>query len=138
MAEPSNGRAAAGGGPDGVQVGPSYTLEDSRASPDTHVLVIQGEVDVAAAGTVRAAFDRGLSDAAVRRVVVDLAETTFIDSTMLKELLRAAAAMQERDGAVVVAAIDGQPRRLLDLTGTASLFTFAATRDDALRRAAPG
>ena len=72
------------------------------------------------------------------RVVVDLTEVTFIDSTMLKEMLRAAAALQARDGAVVVAGVEGQPRRLLDLTGTSPLFTFAATRADALRRAAPG
>ena len=139
MIDPANGRAAAaGGGPEGVRSAPSYTLEDSRADADTHVLVLEGEIDIAAGDAIRAAFDRGLGDAGVLRIVVDLTEVTFIDSTMLKEMLRAAAALQVRDGAVVVAGIDGQPRRLLDLTGTAPLFTFAATRADALRHAAPG
>jgi anti-sigma B factor antagonist len=138
MIEPANGRAAAGGGPQGVRSAPSYTLEDSRADAGTHVLVLEGEIDIAAGDGIRAAFDRGLADAGVLRIVVDLTEVTFIDSTMLKEMLRAAAELQSRDGAVVVAGVEGQPRRLLDLTRTASLFTFAATRADALRRAAPG
>ena len=66
--------------------------------------------------------------------MIDLAGTTFIDSAVLKELLRARAELAARDVRLVLAAIPRPVRRLLDLTRTAELFEEAPDAAAAIRR----
>ena len=67
-----------------------------------------------------------------RGVVLDLSGATFVDSSMLKELLRASAELARYETRLVLAGIPPAVRRLLDLTRTAELFTLADDRDAAL------
>ena len=84
---------------------------------------------MAATSAVRARVD----DAAGRRgLVLDLAGATFIDSSMLRELLRAGAELGRYETRLVLAAVPPPVRRVLDLTRTAELFTLADDRDAAL------
>ena len=98
-----------------------------RASPppaeDVVVLVFTGELDLA----VHARF-AGL-------VVADLEGSEFMDSTMLRELLRAHTSLQEVGSTLVVAGPQPPVRRLLELTGTDEMLTLADTRDAALASA---
>jgi anti-anti-sigma factor len=68
-----------------------------------------------------------------RGLVLDLSEVTFVDSSMLKELLRAATELDRYETRLVLAGVPDAVQRLLDLTRTAGLFTIAADRDAALR-----
>ena len=60
-------------------------------------------------------------------LVLDLSRATFIDSAVLKELLRARAELAERDVRLVLAGVAPPVRRLLDLTRTSELFEDAPT-----------
>ena len=66
--------------------------------------------------------------------MLDLSRTSFIDSAVLKELLRARAELAERDIRLVLAGVPPPVRRLLDLTRTSELFEDAADVDEAVRR----
>jgi anti-anti-sigma factor len=96
------------------------------------VLALAGELDMAAAPDVRARVDEA---AGGRGVVLDLAEVTFVDSSMLRELLRAGAELARYETTLVLAGVPVAVRRLFDLTRTAEMFTIAADRDAAVELA---
>jgi anti-anti-sigma factor len=137
MGEAKNGRPAASTEDESVAGASAFALETLPAPAGTLVVAARGELDMAAAPRVRAALERGV-EAGVRAVVLDLREVTFIDSSILKEMLRARALLGPRGVELVLVALQPQPRRVLELTGTASLFTFAASREEALRRVGGG
>jgi anti-sigma B factor antagonist len=104
-------------------------------APDGLALIIlEGEADMTAAPAFREQLERSLAEGA-RSVVLDVAEVSFMDSTMLRELLRAQAEVGERGGRVALAAAQPPVRRLLDLTRTTELFLLADSREAAVARA---
>jgi anti-anti-sigma factor len=109
----------------------AYSIAEREAPAGVSVLVLRGELDMAAAPLLRARVDE---EPAGHAVVIDLAETTFIDSAVLKELLRARAELAARDVRLVLAAIPRPVRRLLDLTRTAELFEEAPDARTAITR----
>jgi anti-anti-sigma factor len=66
--------------------------------------------------------------------VVDLAAATFVDSAMLRELLRARAELAARDVRLCLAAASEPVLRLLELTGTADLFELQPDVGSAVTR----
>ena len=64
--------------------------------------------------------------------MLDLAGATFVDSSMLKELLRASAELDRYETRLVLVGIPPAVRRVFDLTRTAELFTIADDRASAL------
>jgi anti-anti-sigma factor len=109
----------------------AYSIAKREAPAGVSVIVLRGELDMAAAPLLRARVNE---QRAGHGVVIDLADTTFIDSAVLKELLRARAELAARDGRLVLAAIPRPVRRLLDLTRTAELFEEAPDAAAAIRR----
>jgi len=107
-----------------------YSLEDVRASDGVVALVLRGELDMAAAPELRGRVDAA---AGRRGLVVDLSEVTFIDSAVLKELLRAGAELARHDTRLVLAGPAPPVRRLLELTRTTELFAIAGDREAAVR-----
>ncbi len=117
---------------DGQRVRPvgSFSVEAAPAPEGYAIIALAGELDMAAAPLVRSHVD---SAAGARGVLLDLSGATFLDSSMLKELLRAGAELARYDTRLVLAGIPPAVGRLLDLTRTAPLFTIAEDRDAGLR-----
>jgi anti-anti-sigma factor len=115
----------------GVDPAGAFAVEELPSSDGVATLVLSGELDMAAAPAVRERVDAA---AGRRALVIDLGEATFIDSAVLKELLRANAELARQDTRLVLAAVAPPVRRLLDLTRTAALFEIADDRDHAVRR----
>jgi anti-anti-sigma factor len=109
-----------------------YSIVEADAPPGVSVLVLRGELDLAAAPVLGARVDDAASGR--RGLVIDLTETKFIDSAVLKELLRAHAELSARGVRLVLAGVPPQVRRLLDLTRTSELFDEAADVETAIRR----
>jgi anti-anti-sigma factor len=84
---------------------------------DTLLVQPQGEVDLATVPELAAALGRCSNTH--RLVICDLSEVTFMDSTGLRALVDARRREPER---FVLGATSPQVQRLLDLTGTSSLF----------------
>jgi anti-sigma B factor antagonist len=117
---------------DGGRVEPAgaFTIEHVTAPGGIGVVVLAGELDMAATSAVRTRVDAA---AGARGLVIDLAAVTFIDSSILKELLRAGAELGRYDTRLVLAAVPPPVQRLLDLTRTTELFSIAPDREAALR-----
>ena len=123
----------------GIKPAPAFQVQAQDGPARTRVLRLIGEFDLAASDLVREHFDAAL--AAEPNVVLDMEETQFIDSSMLKQLLRANAAAAKAGGRLVLTAVQPPVRRLLDLTGVAGLLAIEPSRDAGLKRVssdAPG
>jgi anti-anti-sigma factor len=116
----------------GVDPAGAFSVESIPGPDGVAVIVLKGELDMAAAPTVRSHVDAASSG---RGLVLDLGEVTFVDSSMLKELLRAATELDRYETRLVLAAVSDAVRRILDLTRTTALFTIAPDRDAAVRLA---
>ena len=113
----------------GVEPAGAFTVEPRPAPEGISLVELVGELDVAATSEVRACVD----DAAGRRgLVLDFSGATFVDSSMLKELLRAAGELSRYETQLVLAGITPAVRRVLELTRTTELFTIADDRAAAL------
>lgn len=111
-----------------------FTIEPLDAPDGVVALRLEGELDLATGAGVREAIDAALA-AGTTGLLLDLEEVTFMDSSMLRELLRAQGELRSRGGPVVLMAPRPAVLRLLELTGTAALFAVAVTREDGLARA---
>jgi anti-anti-sigma factor len=127
MAEHHDRREPASIDERGLRPPAAYTI---RAGSDPAVVVLEGELDIAATAELRRRIDEFQGSA----LVLDFARTTFIDSAVLKELLRARVELAERGVRLALAGVPAQVRRLLDLTRTSELFEDASDVDEALRR----
>jgi anti-sigma B factor antagonist len=90
------------------------------------VLRVVGEVDVASSPTLRARIAELLDDGA-DRIVLDLGDMSFIDSSGLGVLVGALKRVRELDRKdLVLRGLQGPPRRVFEITGLTELFTIEA------------
>lgn len=85
-------------------------------------LRLDGEFDMGTAPLVEDALSPAL-DPRCARLVVDLADVSFMDSSGLRVLVVARNALDER-AEMVIADINDQLRRLFEISGLTSAFTF--------------
>ncbi len=95
------------------------------------VVELSGELDLAVHERFRTLAEE-LVAAAPTLVVADVTEVEFMDSTMLRELLRCHRELDEAGSRLVVAGAQPPVRRLLELTGTDEVLALADSRADAL------
>ena len=100
----------------------------AREAADHVVLVLAGDVDLAAADRLWSEVEPWLSMSP--RVVVDCASVTFLDSVGLRTLLRIAQRAQETHTGLTLAAPSEPVARVLELAGTEDLFTDAPPASD--------
>ena len=113
---------------------PVFGVEVLPAPDGILLLQLEGELDVATTPRFRSEVRKGL-EAGVRAIVLDMEEVSFMDSSMLKELLRSHAEIAPGGGVLVLVAPQAAVRRLLDLTRTSELLEIVASREEALARA---
>jgi anti-anti-sigma factor len=113
----------------GVEPAGVFTVEALPAPDGVAVVALAGEFDMAATPTVRTHVDAA---AGGRALVLDLGDVTFVDSSMLKELLRASSELERYETQLVLAAVPPAVQRLLDLTRTHELFKVVPERAAAL------
>jgi anti-sigma B factor antagonist len=85
------------------------------------VVHVRGEFDLVTAATVWAALEQAVVSG--DRLVLDLADVTFIDSSGLSVILRAFQVLGP-DGSLVIRSPRSQARRLFETSGVESVFTF--------------
>jgi anti-sigma B factor antagonist len=109
------------------------TVETERLGDSLWVLKLAGEHDLSTAPAIGEALRR-IAECG-KTVVVDLTQTSFIDSTVIGALVRHA----DRDETLLlVAPAAGRPRKVLDLVGMTPCMQAFETRDEALRAVPPG
>jgi len=126
MAEHNESRDAASIDERGLRPPAAYSIRDR----ENGVIALEGELDLASAPELR----RQLDEFEGPTLVLDFTRATFIDSAVLKELLRGRAELAERRVRLVLAGVPAPVRRLMDLTRTSELFEDAPDLDTALKR----
>jgi anti-anti-sigma factor len=126
MGDHNESREAANIDERGLRPPAAYSIRDRGDG----VIALEGELDLAAAPELR----RSLDEFDGQALALDFTRATFIDSAVLKELLRGRAELAERGVRLVLAGVPAPVRRLMDLTRTSELFEDAPDLDSALRR----
>jgi anti-sigma B factor antagonist len=101
----------------------------------THVM-LTGAVDIAVAGELRRSLVKLVRDGHTR-LLIDLSDVNFIDSTGLGVLLHIVKQLRPKRGRLAVACPDPNMRGLFEMIGHNLLFPVDETVDQALAHLAP-
>ena len=108
------------------------TVEIERLGDSLWVLQLAGEHDLSTAPAIEVASERIAETGTT--VVADLSEASFIDSTVIRTLLRS---MERGENLLLVVPRPGAVKRALDLTGVSKRLPLFRTRAEALRAVPP-
>ena len=110
---------------------PTFTTRIQKHE-DVAVVVLSGELDLAAAPILRKDLVR-IEDGGAPAITLDLQGVSFIDSSGLKELVKARIRAQSNGHRLTIEAPSHAARRLFELTGTGFLLDEQGTSDEAER-----
>ena len=98
---------------------------------DVSVVVVEGEVDVQTAAQLRQALDQEIAEGHVR-LVVDLDEVTFLDSTGLGVLVGRLKLVRNASGWLRIVCSSDRILRVFRITGLDKVFGIHPSLDEAL------
>jgi anti-sigma B factor antagonist len=104
---------------------------EHRTEGAWEVLNVGGEVDLSTAPALRSAVDDVLVSGR-RRLVVDLADVTFMDSSGLSVLVAGFKAMREAGGEMTVVCPNASISKIFAITGLDRVFSIHPSLDEAL------
>jgi anti-sigma B factor antagonist len=110
---------------------PEFALSEQELDAGRHVVGVRGEIDLFTAPELKQKLTDAIEDGKTR-IVVDLTETTFLDSTALGVLIGAVKRLRSRDGALVIVNVDQNIAKTFEITGLDQIFTILAERDAAI------
>lgn len=106
-----------------------FDVQLERLSPGAAVVHVRGELDMATAPVLQERIsDGGGAD----RLVIDLAECTFVDSAALRVITQTARDVEESGGTLALVVTDPGIRRVLEITAVDTVLPVHATIDSAL------
>ena len=109
---------------------PEFAFHGSLDASGAYILAIRGEIDVSTAPQVKLAA-RDAVFAGSDRVVLDLTETTFLDSTGLGVIIGLARLLRP-DGDIAIVNVNPSIAKTFEITGLGDIFTVCARRADAI------
>ena len=108
-----------------------FSIEDRLVRADTHVVAVKGEIDLFTAPDFKQRVSAPI-DAGISRVVIDLSETTFIDSSSLGVLIGAHRRLKLHGGSLAIVCANESIAKTFRITGLDGVFTIVASLDDAV------
>ena len=108
-----------------------FTLTEDALDAERHVIAVRGEIDLFTAPELKQKLTDAI-ESGKNRIVVDLSDTTFLDSTALGVLIGAVKRLRSREGALVIVNVDQNIAKTFEITGLDQIFTILSTRDDAI------
>lgn len=98
-----------------------FSIEDRSLGDGTHVVAVSGEIDLFTAPEfkqhVSAAIDNGST-----HVIVDLTDTTFVDSSSLGVLIGAHRRLRRLEGTLTIVCVEETILKTFAITGLDSVF----------------
>src|ERR1700754_2210970 len=113
------------------QMPPEFALTEDPIDAERHVVAVRGEIDLFTAPELKQVLTEAI-EGGKTRMVVDLSETTFLDSTALGVLIGAVKRLRSREGALAIVNTDANIAKTFEITGLDQIFTIVPSRDDAL------
>jgi anti-sigma B factor antagonist len=109
----------------------NFDIQTEKVAGDVYVIALTGEIDLYTAPE----FKQQLLDIVgqgAKNVVVDLTETTFIDSTTLGVLVGGVKRLRPAGGQLSIVSSDRNITKIFEITGLNRVFPLHATRAEAL------
>jgi anti-sigma B factor antagonist len=111
-------------------IGDEVQVED--AGEDLAILVVGGEVDFEVSPQLKARMMRAIK-AGRRRLVLDLSDVTFIDSTAIGVIAGAVEKLDEAGGgSLAIVCMHEKVMQIFEITGLDSVITVHPSREEAL------
>jgi len=107
-----------------------FSVSSERTGAGLGIVSLSGEVDIYTAPQFKECMLE-LIDTGVERLVVDLSDVTFIDSTALGVLIGGVRRVHTAGGAMALVVTSRAVERVLSITGLDRVFTIHATREAA-------
>jgi anti-anti-sigma factor len=107
---------------------PSYSI-DIHDDADTRVVVLAGELDLAATDAMRQAGTTAIREETVRRLVVDLSGVSFIDSSAIGALIEVRRAGQALGKDTVLRHPSERVQKVLWIASLDTMFTIDGDAD---------
>jgi anti-sigma B factor antagonist len=108
-----------------------FAITDRQIDGGTHVVGVTGEIDLFTAPEFKERVSAPI-DAGCTNVIIDLTDTTFIDSSSLGVLIGAYRRLKLRGGLLVVVCDNEAIVKTFRITGLDGVFTLVRSLDDAL------
>jgi anti-sigma B factor antagonist len=115
---------------------PEFAITEHPIDGERHVLAVRGEIDLFTAPELKQVLAESIEAGRIR-IIVDLTDTTFLDSTALGVLIGAVKRLRSRDGALAIVNIDDNIAKTFEITGLDQIFTIVPTRDEAVDAVEP-
>lgn len=110
---------------------PEFAITEHPIDDERHVLAVRGEIDLFTAPELKQVLAEAIEGGRIR-IIVDLTDTTFLDSTALGVLIGAVKRLRSRDGALAIVNVDDNIAKTFEITGLDQIFTIVPTREEAI------
>jgi anti-sigma B factor antagonist len=111
---------------------PEFSLSHESLDSERHVVAVRGEIDLFTAPELKSALSEAI-ESGHTRIVVDLTDTTFLDSTALGVLIGAVKRLRSRDGRLTIVNVDDNIAKTFEITGLDQIFPISPTRAEAVK-----
>jgi anti-sigma B factor antagonist len=111
---------------------PEFSLNQEPLDAERHVVAVRGEIDLFTAPELKSALSEAI-ESGHTRIVVDLTDTTFLDSTALGVLIGAVKRLRSRDGRLTIVNVDDNIAKTFEITGLDQIFPISGTRAEAVK-----
>jgi len=108
----------------------NFDIKTEQLGDDAYVISLAGEVDLYTAPEFKQQLLEVIGQGA-KNVIVDLTDTTFIDSTTLGVLVGGIKRLRTNDGQLSLVCSDRNIAKIFEITGLDRVFTIHPTRDEA-------
>ncbi|HLM25653.1 MAG TPA: STAS domain-containing protein [Thermoleophilaceae bacterium] len=115
----------------------NFNIQDEEIDSETHVIHLGGEVDLYTAPEFKERLVE-LIENGKTKIVVDLSDATFIDSTTLGVLVGGVKRLRPGGGSLALVCSDQNITKIFEITGLDRVFPIHETRDEALSAVASG
>jgi anti-sigma B factor antagonist len=114
----------------------NFDIQTEKLSDDAYAISLSGEVDLYTAPEFKQQLLELVGQGA-KDVVVDLTNTTFIDSTTLGVLVGGVKRLRPNGGQLSLVCSDRNITKIFEITGLDKVFPIYATRSEAVEQIAP-
>ncbi|HMN96661.1 MAG TPA: STAS domain-containing protein [Phycisphaerales bacterium] len=109
---------------------PSSVTVQPSPLPDGVLLTVSGDVDLARSPALRAAIATA-NASSPKRLVVDLAEVPYMDSSGVATLVEALQVARRRGSELILARLQPRVRSILEIARLTTIFRIVESVDDA-------
>jgi anti-sigma B factor antagonist len=110
---------------------PEFAITEQGSQAGHHVIAARGEIDLFTAPDLKQVLTDAI-EGGEHRVVIDLSEVSFLDSTALGVLIGAVKRLRSRGGALAIVNTEPSIAKTFEITGLDQIFTILPSREKAL------